>query len=80
MSVLYRHLREGLPLPEARKQLSHRYGHFRWTRGGILDAFFDRYLEHSSQEFVSLMRWVETAYDSEKLMSGFRAKGCSSIR
>jgi protein tyrosine phosphatase (PTP) superfamily phosphohydrolase (DUF442 family) len=44
MSALYL-LKQGAPLAEARRQLSVRYGYFRHSNAGILDMFFDHYLE-----------------------------------
>ncbi len=43
-AALYLILHEGRPVAEAARQLSARYGHFRFAKTGILDAFFDRYL------------------------------------
>src|SRR5690606_15612806 len=45
MSVLYRHLKEGVPLAEAKQELSWRFGHIRQADTGILDYFFERYLQ-----------------------------------
>ena len=45
MSVLYLHFREGIPIAEAKSGLSLKYGHFRQAETGILDYFFERYLE-----------------------------------
>ena len=41
MSVLYRFLHEGVPLKEAKKELSLKYGHIRQAHTGILDYFFE---------------------------------------
>ena len=44
MSVLYRHFKEGIPIAQAKRELSLRYGHIRQADTGILDYFFERYL------------------------------------
>ena len=73
MSVLYRHLHEGVPMPEAIKQLSLRYGHIRQADTGILDAFFERYLADTATRPMSFFDWVETVYDPEELKRTFQA-------
>ena len=73
MSVLYRHLREGVPIAEARQQLSLRYGHIRQADTGILDAFFDRYLSDTAQRPMDLFEWIETVYDPDELKQTFKA-------
>jgi protein tyrosine/serine phosphatase len=75
MSVLYLHLREGVPLPEAQKQLSLRFGHFRQADTGILDRVFDSYLEHNAREPIAFLDWVDKVYDPVALKRSFRASG-----
>jgi protein tyrosine phosphatase (PTP) superfamily phosphohydrolase (DUF442 family) len=75
MSVLYRHLKEGVPMEEAVKQLSLRYGHVRQADTGVLDAFFERYLADVRLQPMPFFEWVETVYDPEELKRTFRANG-----
>lgn len=75
MSVLYRHLKEGVPLTEAKEQLSIRYGHIRQADTGVLDAFFERYLADTAKHPMPLFEWVETVYDAEELKRTFHASG-----
>jgi len=42
MSMVYLHLKEGVVMTVARRQLSVRYGYFRWTRAGILDLLCEQ--------------------------------------
>jgi protein tyrosine phosphatase (PTP) superfamily phosphohydrolase (DUF442 family) len=42
-SALYLLMRTDTPLPEARRQLSLRYGHFRWGKAGCLQRMLDSY-------------------------------------
>ncbi|CAN0450361.1 unnamed protein product, partial [Phaeothamnion confervicola] len=67
MSVLYRHLHQGVPMEEAIKQLSLRYGHIRQADTGVLDAFFERYLSDTRLRPMKFFDWVETAYEPEEL-------------
>jgi protein tyrosine/serine phosphatase len=75
MSVLYRHLKEGAPLEEAKQQLSVRYGHMRYVDTGILDYFFERYLEDNRKAPMAFLQWVDTVYDPDELLASFRAAG-----
>lgn len=75
MSVLYQHLRGGVPIEQAIKQLSWRYGHFRQADTGVLDAFFERYLADTKHSPMPFFEWVETMYDPDELKRSFVANG-----
>jgi len=75
MSVLYRYLREGVPLIEAKRELSLKYGHIRQARTGILDYFFETYLEDNAVRPMAFFEWVETVYDPDELKRTFHSKG-----
>ena len=75
MSVLYLFTREGVPLEQARHELSLRYGHVRQADTGILDYFFERYLEDNARRPMPFFEWVETVYDPDELKQTFMAKG-----
>lgn len=78
MSVLYQHLRGGVPMEQAIHQLSWRYGHFRQADTGVLDAFFERYLEDTKQHPMPFFDWVETVYDPDELKKTFKANGVAN--
>jgi protein tyrosine/serine phosphatase len=73
MSVLYRFLKEGVPLAEAKSELSLRYGHFRRRGSGILDHFFERYIEDNRRQPMPFLEWVDKVYDPEELRRSFRS-------
>ena len=73
MSVLYRHLREGVPIEIAKKELSWRFGHFRQADTGILDYFFERYLQDTAERPMPFFDWVEHVYDPIELKRSFQA-------
>lgn len=75
MSVLYRHVKEGVPIEEAKKELSFRYGHIRQADTGVLDYFFERYLADNAKSPIAFFDWVETRYDPVEVKRTFRAKG-----
>lgn len=75
MSVLYLHLKQGVPMTEAKKQLSLRYGHFRQADTGILDEVFERYLSDNVKQPMPFLEWVGKIYDADELQRAFKSKG-----
>jgi protein tyrosine/serine phosphatase len=71
MSTLYSFFKEGVPLAQARQQLSPRYGYFRHTNSGILYLFFEHYLEDNRRRPISFIDWIDKVYDPEKLKHSF---------
>jgi protein tyrosine/serine phosphatase len=75
MSVLYAYCVLGLPIAEAKKQLSWRYGHIRQADTGVLDAFFERYLADNARLPIDFWEWVERIYDPDELKATFMSNG-----
>ncbi len=73
--ALYLILRKGVPVAEARRQLSLRYGHVRITKTGILDHLFEQYLEHDARMPIAFAEWLDAVYDPQELIASFRAEG-----
>ncbi|WP_455962209.1 fused DSP-PTPase phosphatase/NAD kinase-like protein [Methylorubrum aminovorans] len=72
-ATLFLILHEGRPVREALRQLSPRYGHFRFAKTGILDAFFATYLREGEARGQSFLDWVEHSYDPQAVKQNFRA-------
>lgn len=72
MSVLYRHFRLDEPVATALEQLSFKYLHVRAGKTGILDAFFEHYLEDGAPLGLSLIDWAETRYDPDAFKASFK--------
>jgi protein tyrosine/serine phosphatase len=64
------HLRR--PASEALEQLNAKYGHFHWSRTGILDLFFERYRDTGEAKGIPFLEWVENHYDPEALQRDFK--------
>jgi protein tyrosine/serine phosphatase len=63
---------------EALHQLSWRFGHFKRSRTGILDAFFIRYaLEGEGRK--PFLDWLRDDYDEMALRRDFAAGGLSTF-
>lgn len=72
VAALYLIVHEDKPVAEALKQLSLKYGHFRFAKTGILDAFFELYRRQGEVKGLSFLEWVEEVYDPEELERNFR--------
>jgi protein tyrosine/serine phosphatase len=78
MSVLYAHFRLRLPIREAARQLSLRYGHFKQGQTGVIDHAFARYLAEA--DGVPFDAWVERPdYDHAALKRDFKAGRLGSL-
>jgi protein tyrosine/serine phosphatase len=78
-AALYLVLHEGVPVAEAMRQLSARFGHFRFAKTGILDAFFAAYRAEGEARGLGFLEWVETAYDPDALTRAFRTRAWSDF-
>lgn len=79
VAALYMILREGASANEALKQLSFRYGHFHWSKTGILDAFFEHYRDEGEAKGIPFLEWVEKHYDPVALERDFRPHFWASL-
>ena len=70
---------EGKSIDEAQRQLSMRFGHFRFSKTGILDEFFDLYRREGEAKGIPFLTWIETQYDAEALERNFRPSFWSSL-
>ncbi len=75
MSVLYAHLKLGLPLREAlARELSLRTLHVRQGKTGVIDYAFERYFEEGEPKGLTFAQWTETdAYDPKRIKADFQA-------
>jgi protein tyrosine/serine phosphatase len=78
-SALYLLIHEKRPLDEAVRQLSLRYGHFRFAKTGILDAFFEAYRQEGAAKGIAFLDWVATIYDPDRLEREFKTGFLSSL-
>ena len=69
---------EGGASTQALAQLSWRFGHWRQSRTGVLDAFFLRYRDEAEGR-LDFLDWVEHEYDEVRLKRDFVANGLASF-
>jgi protein tyrosine/serine phosphatase len=79
MSTLYLIVVENVPVEEARRQLSLKFGHIRQSDTGVLDYFFERYLEANAASPIDFFEWVERVYDADEVKRAFTAKGWANL-
>jgi protein tyrosine/serine phosphatase len=79
VAALFLIINGGRPVSEALRQLSIRFGHFRFSKTGILDAFFERYLVEGETKGIPFLDWVENHYDPETLQRDFRPSFWSDL-
>lgn len=64
---------QGVPLAQAKKQLSPRFLHFRQSKTGILDHILDLYGARLAQGPIAFRDWVAQSYDPEETTRSFAA-------
>lgn len=71
MAVLYKHFKMGLPIAQAVEQLSMKYLHVKQGKTGVIDYFFQRYLDETKGSAKPFLAWVEEDYDQQKVKGAF---------
>ena len=79
LSALYLIVQEGVPVAEARHQLSLRHFHFRTSRTGILDAVFDAYVAAHPDGNTDFLEWAANEYDPAAVTEAFRHNWFSDL-
>ena len=79
MSVLYMILKENVPVEQARRQLSLRFGHIRQADTGVLDFVFDSYLAHNRRVPIAFLDWIDAHYDDKAMSKNFKAKTWANL-
>lgn len=70
-SAIYLIVIEGRPISEARKMLTAKYIHFRWTKTGVLDYILDLYEARQAETGISFEEWVRTEYEFKDVQKTF---------
>lgn len=70
-AVMYKIIVEGAPIEEARKHLSIRYIHLKWTKTGIVDHIVDMWEADNKETAIGMEEWFATIYDPELVLESF---------
>jgi protein tyrosine phosphatase (PTP) superfamily phosphohydrolase (DUF442 family) len=79
VAALYALVHLKRPAAEAMRQLDWRFGHFGWSKTGILDRFFEAYRDGGEARGIPFREWVENHYDPEKLAREFKPGFWSNV-
>ena len=74
MGVLYRHFKMGDSIEVAMAQLSLNYLHVKAGKTGMLDHFFQTYLDYNAETPINFSDWVQTVYDPPAVKAEFMSK------
>jgi protein tyrosine/serine phosphatase len=66
-ATIYLHAFKGVPLAQARKQLSLRYLHLPWSRARIVNRLLDAYASGHAETGIGMEDWVRNHYDPATL-------------
>jgi protein tyrosine phosphatase (PTP) superfamily phosphohydrolase (DUF442 family) len=66
-SAVYLMVIMGEPVQRARRMLSARYLHFRWSKTGVLDRVLDLYAARNAYVPIGFEDWAATEYDPAKV-------------
>jgi protein tyrosine/serine phosphatase len=72
-SAIYLMVFEGKSVAEARKMLSLRFIHLKWSKTGILDHILESYDLRNARDPISFEDWIRTEYDQQVMQSEFNA-------
>lgn len=78
MSVLYLFVHRGVPIEQAVRQLSLRYGHIRQADTGVLDYFFEQYIAYNRATPIDFFDWLHNVYDHREVKKSFMASSLAN--
>jgi len=73
-SAIYLMVIEERPVSEAKKMLSVKYVHLKWSKTGILDYILDRYEEREAETGIGFEDWISTEYDHLDMQRAYDAQ------
>ncbi len=79
MAVLYKHFKMGAPISEAVEQLRLKYLHVKQGKTGVIDYFFERYLEETKESGKPFLDWVAQDYDQVQIKNAFMGEWWANV-
>jgi len=77
--VLYKHFHLGEPIELAVEQLKIKYLHMKAGKTGMLDFFFNDYIEYAKMGELSFIDWVDQIYDPADVKARFMSGWIGNI-
>ena len=78
MSAYFLFVHKKAPLNVALKQLHWTYGHFKQSKTGILDFFYEDYREENEAQPLGFFDWIDEKYDPDDLKDRFMSQWLAS--
>ncbi len=79
MGVFYRHFRLGDPISKAMEQLDGKYLHVKTGKTGILDAYFQHYVDTGGRRGLDFVTWSETGFDPVAFKENYKPSALGSF-
>lgn len=79
MAVLYKHFAMGLPIDQAVEQLELKYLHVKQGKTGMIDFFFQTYLEETRESGKSFLDWVNEDFDKASVKAKFMSEWWANV-
>jgi protein tyrosine/serine phosphatase len=79
IATLYKHFQMGLPIADAIEQLDLKYLHVRQGKTGMIDHFFDAYLDYAKTTPIAFEDWVRDIYSYDKERKAFLGSWWANI-
>jgi protein tyrosine/serine phosphatase len=79
MAVLYKHFKMGMPIEQAMEQLSLKYLHVKQGKTGMIDFFFQTYLDQTRESGKPFLDWVLEDYDQPRVKAAFMGEWWANI-
>lgn len=78
-SALYLIYRKNYSLTKARKQLTFKHLHIKYTKTGILDHFFSKLINNGINNRSEFLVWINKNYDKKVLKESFKVNSILNI-
>lgn len=79
LATLYKHFQMGQPIEAAIEQLELKYLHVRQGKTGMIDHFFDAYLDYAKTTPIAFEDWVRDVYSYDKERKAFLGSWWANI-
>jgi len=78
VAALYKLVFEGATIAEARKMLSLRFVHLKWTKTGVQDYIFDVFEARQDLGAIGFEDWIRTEYRAARIQEGWDERKAAS--
>jgi len=73
-AAMYQIIFDDVPVQEARKQLSIKFIHLKWSKTGVQGYILDVFEARQAKGNIDFETWIRTEYDNTAIQNGFDSK------